>query len=288
MSSATTCILIDHLEYRLDEFEWNAEKLALLEELILRRGNPVFVASEVDPPSYFRRRMQSPSDLASEQNYATTEERDRWARVLSLLKKVRTDLPDRRPRADGALNRIMIEECRWTPRLRAIEEEIRQDPRWHGLTNEELIRHIGDLAEAHYRTLWSTCTDEERLVLVHLSNDRFVSPKNWSIVYRLVHRHLIKRAPAFRVMNESFAWFASTAEGAAQIAAWERAGAASAWNRMRNVLLVALLVAGVFLFVAQPDVLTRWLAFLTAIGAAAGGLVRLLSSFQRPGVKGAS
>jgi len=275
-------VVVTHLEHRPNDRVLNQKKLALLEKLVCR-DNPVDVISEIDPLAYFSRRIQSPSDPASEENYVTVDELNRWAEVLSRLEKVRSDLPSR-PSSSGAdparLKRTLEEECEWTAGLRAVRKQIRADPRWQGLTEDELIRHVGDLAEPHYRILWSRCTDGERLVLIQLAVEGFVNPRNWDVVRRLMRRRLIRRMPAVRVMNRSFAWFITQVEHPSRVAAWESAGGKSAWDRVRNLVIASVVIVGLFLFVTQPDVLAKWLGFVTALAGGTGALVRLLGLFQ--------
>ena len=275
-------VVVTHLEHRPDDRVLNQRKLALLEKLVCR-DNPVDVVSELDPLAYFCRRIQSPGDPATAENYVTAEELNRWAEVLSRLEKVRSDLPSRPPRSEierTRLERTLRQECEWTAELRGIRKQVQADPRWHGLTEEELIRHVGDLAEPHYRVLWSRCSDGERLVLIHLATEGFVNPRNWDIVRRLMRRRLIRRTPAFRVMNRSFAWFIAQVEHPSQVEAWESAAGASSWDRVRNLVIASVVIAGLFLFVTQPDVLAKWLGFLTALAGGTGALMQLLGFFQ--------
>ena len=275
-------VVVTHLEHRPNDLVLNQKKLALLENLVCR-GNPVDVVSEIDPLDYFCRRRQSPSAPATEAGYVTAGELSRWAEVLSRLEKVRSDLPSRPPRSKSELTRLgrtLEEECEWTAELRAIGKQVQADPRWQGLTEDELIGHVGDLAGPHYRVLWSRCSDNERLVLIHLATEGFVNPRNWNVVRRLMRRRLIRRTPAFRAMNRTFEWFIAQVEHPSQVAAWESAAGRSSWDRVRNLVIASVVVVGLFLFVTQPDVLAKWLGFLTALAGGTGALVQLLGFFQ--------
>jgi hypothetical protein len=283
LDSTAPGVLLDHFEHRIDEAAWNQQKLALLEELVLRKHRTVIVVSQLDPLGYFARRIRSPGDKANETNYVTQDEMTRWALVLARLRKVSsTPLPaDERLSLEQA-DAVLQSECAWSERLLSVKRQIREAmgtrPPWR--TRKDLVAHVGDLAEAHYRVLWSRCTDEERLVLIHLARYGFVNPKNWEIVRRLARRRLIKRTPAVRIMNESFRSFVRTVEGSAQIRELERAAGQSDWAKLRNALGAIVVLVGIFLFVTQPDVLAKWIGFVTAIAGGTGALMQLLGLFQ--------
>jgi len=42
------------------------------------------------------------------------------------------------------------------------------------MTNDELIQEVLDRAQAYYTVLWSSCSRQERMVLVHLAGDGLV------------------------------------------------------------------------------------------------------------------
>jgi hypothetical protein len=278
-SGASGRVLVLHLEHEIDDVDWNRRKLELLEELLIRRGVAVDVVSEVDVLGYFSRRIQSVWDPADD-SYVSPREMERWAQVLARLDKQRADLPPAPLPPRPGNTALLYDECRWTTRLRGIRAAIAADPRWTALSPESLLQHIGDLADAHYRTVWYLLTDEERLVLYHLAVRGFVNPKNQDLARRLMRRGLIRRAPALRVMNESFGRFVQRVEDRATIRAWERAAGASSWTWVRNGVLAMVVIVAVLLFVTRPDTYTRWVALLTAVTTLGGGMTQLLGLFQ--------
>src|SRR5262249_41364271 len=151
------------------------------------------------------------------------------------------------------------------------------------LSTDELRRHIGDLADAHYRTIWALCTDEERLVLVQLAGEGFINPKDWPIVGRMMRRRLIVRRPALRVMNRSFAHFVLEVEPE-KVTSWEQAEGASLWETLRSGLFLLVIVGALFIFMSQPAVLNSYLGLLPALAGALGALGQLLGFFRSSGV----
>jgi hypothetical protein len=146
-------VVVWHLEHRIDEPQWNRAKLELLEHFVVRHHGHVDVTSEVDLLPYLTRRIHSPGDAASEDTFASAPELVRWARVLEPLWRQRSDLP-LRPASNSSWRAVVERECRWTPRLRAISERLGDSEQLcAGLSEEDLVRFVADLADAHYRVL---------------------------------------------------------------------------------------------------------------------------------------
>jgi hypothetical protein len=174
--------------------------------------------------------------------------------------------------------RALKEECRWTPRLRgiALDAIALLDP------PDDPLRCIDDLARAHYRTVWSTLTDHQRLVLVHLACNDFTNPnpRNWPVVRHLAEQGLIRRTPALRLMNKTFARFVEQAETEEQMRKWEHAAGTSTWSWIRSVLVVASILLAVFLSQTQPQLLTYIGGGLAAVAGLAATVSNLLGFFQ--------
>lgn len=272
-------VALVHFERDLDDPAWNAAKLALLEALLLGRGAAVDVLSDVDVLAHFAQRLQSPSDEATTRTYVSDAEMARWARVLAVLDKRHADLPPPPlpPRTGAAA--LLLAECRWTPRLRGIRAAILADPRWTALSEERLLEHIGDLADAHYRVLWSRLTDEERLVLYHLASTGLLNPRSQRFARPLLRSGLIRRTPLLRLMNESFRRFVRTAETRTTIRDWQRAGD-NLWVWVRNGVVGLVILAAVVLFLTQPESYAKWAALLGALTTVGGGVTSLLGLFQ--------
>ena len=107
-----------------------------------------------------------------------------------------------------------------------------------------------------------------------------MNPKQRELGRDLMRRGLIRRAPALRVMNESFSQFVRQVEDRATIRRWQRAEGASTWDWLRNGVLVVAVVGAVFLFLTQPESYAKWLALLTALTTVGGGMTQLLGLFD--------
>jgi hypothetical protein len=273
-----TRVVLGELERCLAAPEWKAAVLGWLERLVFDRHLAVDLISSEPPTRYFAERAPAGGGPPAEPPVGP--ERGRWVRLLASLQTIPPLQPSSAPQPQPDWEQNLDEECRWTARLRGIAQEARQDERWARLDREELIRGIGEAAAAYYRSLWERLSDEERLVLIHVARQGFVSPRAWPAVRSLIGQRLVRRDPALRIMNESFRRFVLQAEEHATVKSWERAGGANAWGWLPNAITAAAVVAAVLLFVMQPDALTTWITFLGAIGTVGAKLTDILGLFQ--------
>jgi hypothetical protein len=143
-------------------------------------------------------------------------------------------------------------------------------------------------ASNYYRMIWARLTDQERLVLIQLAKEGYVNPNNWWIVTPLLHRGLLRHSQGIQLMNESFKQFVKSEEKEARVHEWEQAAGASTWDRVRNVLLIVIIVGGLLTYLTQPELLARWIGALTAIGGAATTFISMLGLFRASGIRASS
>ena len=302
--SPASVVIVQHLEAALDDPARSEQALQLLETLAFRQPKPLVVCSEADPLVHLRRRTPPAGTPA-------TDATGRWARVLERLSYVpagvapsdaeslvslalavdeadrtgRLWLPTRAslPWSPDDLQQL-IDETRWTPRLRGIAWEV-----WSlGPPAEGVVGRLELVAGAHYRRLWSQCSEEEQLLLVQLAMEGLVNPRNWRLAQGLARAGLVRFTPAPRPMNESFRAFVEHEEPPARVVAWERAEGDSLWDRTRGVLTYVLIVAGVVLYFAQPEGWARLVGALSAIGSASSKLTDLSGVLGRARSPGGS
>ena len=258
--------------------------------------------SQLEPMDHLIRRMQSLWDTKADEE-VSLQDVTRWARLRERLAWVGSDAPlngdhlvalaKRLPclasdwkewlKDPGELARNLREECAATARLSGIGTEIWTVVSMLGekdkLRKVDVRRHVFAAARGHYRSLWSLLTDAEQLALCQLAKEGFISPRAWPMFEVLRRKGLVCRSPFARLMNRTFAEFVTQAEGEDQVRDWEHADGASAWDRVRNGILILLVVGGVVLYLTQPEALTRWLGAVAAIGSAAATVAHLFGFF---------
>jgi hypothetical protein len=262
-------VAIDHFEILQDDPACNIRKLRLLETL-LARNLRVLVASASDPID-FPLGGADPSGPACRME----SDGDRWARAWSAfprrvvlyddargisMKQVeevlaRTALP---AESAAALRR----ECRPTSALRRIGLELLSVPA--GLFDaEQVVLAVLGRARPYYRSLWATCSREERQALFDLAEDGFVNAKG-SVIRRLLEKGLAVRDPRLAPMNESFGRCVMAlghAEGTAMAGKWRP------WTTVRTASLAVGLVVAFVVFIVQPQFLNLSTTFLAAVAA---------------------
>jgi hypothetical protein len=289
-------VALNHFDYRDAEPEANRRKARFLEE-ILRRGHRVFIISTTEPWRYCftdgAGRTEPCEDLdhwtgvisnfftvyAEDQGEAedfaeeVERERERLLEEGARVGRHRGDIDD--------LLATLKEECGPRAPLQRLGLEILRQPKFVNLTREHLINRVRNQAATYYRNLWGSCSSEEKLTLVHLAQDRLLSPSDPEIA-QLLRKGLIVRDPDVHLMNESFRQFVKSDECTGDVTGCEEeAKKGSPWHIMKTPLLVALISVVLFLFITQRDLYTSWLAIMTAITTAIPALFKVLSLFQK-------
>lgn len=295
-ATASTVVIVDRFHIGLWDPAIAETKLALVERL-LRLDCRVVVHSDVNPLHYF-------TMVAGDYFRGATPilpDLGRWAAALAEFPRCRNALLEvsesedlyrrliaRREETCGvvddaertALRRIAV-EC-W-PNRQLEDIALRLAGR-RDLTNlmvgdddEHLVRQILDLAEAHYRVLWSISGKDERMVLYRLARNGFASWRGRELVRRLLHRGLIYLDPGPKLMSESFRQFVLTAELPEVLEAWTAEEGASPWARLRTPIMLTVVGIFLFLFATQPQLFSQSLAFTTAIAAIVPTFIKVVS-----------
>ncbi len=300
-------IALDHFEHRAGEPEVNRQKARFLEEL-LRRGHRVFVISTVEP-SYYSFADGADACAAGLNKAKSCADLDRWSGIVSnfftvyaedqgeaesFAEEIEKDRPRLLEEGGNAgrsqeevddLLSALKEECGPRAPLQRLGFEIlgrpKPRPEFVNLTREHLISRVRNQAATYYRDLWGSCSNEEKLTLFHLAQDKLLSPNDPEIA-QLLRKGLIVRDPDVHLMNESFRQFVKSEECRAEVAACEEeAKKGSLWHIMKAPLLVVLISIVLFLFITQRDLYTSSLAIMTAITTAIPAMFKVLSLFQK-------
>lgn len=266
-------IVVDHVERRLADPEWRKALLALISA---PRKEPLLLVSALDPLYFLVGRARE--GTASAEDWLEIQ---RWAAALQRVERVRFQLPteavaeekdQKRAPLSPSLSDRLAEECRWSPRLREIEADLRKRSDLDRFQWPDLIDYLLDAAEPHYRELWGLCSLEERLVLRQLAEEGLVNPHCFDLLRRLRRRRLVRIDPRIRLAGESLRRFVLEAEDPGTIRSWELLGESSA--RVRGPLLaVGFVVAGVFVATMGPQV-----GQAVSLAAASGSLLTAVAT----------
>lgn len=284
-------VLVTGFEHRISDPAFNARKLALLESLMELRERSIIVLSQVSPARLF-----SYEPAGSPGIY------DRWRTILCSFTLVEEHLrfrpaASRAPSGSfwgellkpffrwgglvGATSKdfiisspVLREESGRDPFLRKIAQGV--DMGRHGMGREQLLEELGERAEGYYSAVWESCSRDEKVVLQHLAQEGLVNEKNRRVIRRLMARGLIRRAPNFCLLNESFRRFACSAHCRSQVLAFEQSAAPSAWDRFRWPFLAVLSASIAFFFATQQQLLDSTLAAVTGLTAGLPAVVKII------------
>ena len=236
----------------------NLKKLELLERLDHVEHRKIILLSTVDPMFYLVSGFPGVVSANPDEWASSVQILDRWAALLSGFHKARFEdkstrrfsrrlgveqkkrcqpgQGDRKSRLALMLINVVRQECDHTGPLRRIGFPLLlsrlqnlQETK-ESFLREEIMEDVLDRADAYYRSLWSTCTKDERLVLYQLAKDGWANPKNRKAIQDLIRRGLVVRSSGFHIMNRSFRQFVLDYQYPEEVAAWDQEIKLSSWR----------------------------------------------------------
>ena len=250
----------------------------------------IILCSSISPLSRLARLGAYPeSGTGAQGESPEADETFRWSALLSnfQIERFPYKVPDWRQESTP-FEATLSHECRWTEseELESIYDSLLPIVESKGKANsgdqveKQIIKQVGDRAEAFYRRLWMLCSKEERLVLLHLAQGNMVNPQHVDVVERLMQRNLIRRDPDFRLPSWSFTHFVLTAEPPERIAEWEAEEAMSRWTILRAPFFFLLVLVAVFIWLVGGEALNTTIILVTAGLSALPALASALNAFR--------
>jgi hypothetical protein len=178
----------------------------------------------------------------------------------------------------GPVRALLDAEGRSHPFVNRVCAELRQsEAAQRGqLTREQALDEIEERAAQCYRNIWTSCSEDEKVVLSHIAQHGLANASVRTVVRRLLGRRLLHKDPALRPMNETFRRFVLSKECWRQVTVLETAGGPSAWDRLRVPLAVGVVGVGVFLFATQKELYNAILGVTTAAAVSVPTLIRAI------------
>lgn len=278
-------ILLSQFDYGLTEPAVATKKLELLEALNDQdlHARDVFVETSVEPLAFLTTRCQESPENTESAAIAL----ERWAAALQAFMTLRVNparvtVPDLDDASKEGRPRATLKvEAAPTAILRRIADQLGQQENFAKLKRDEVVGAMREMASAHYRRLWTSCSTEERVLLHRVASEGLVSRSAREVLLTLLRRGLVVRRPNCCIMNESFRLFILHAERPETFVEWERHGGPSLWSKMRGPALVALGILAAFFFATQREALSQSLGLLAAVAALAPGVISILSNISR-------
>ena len=280
-SGADKIVCIDFFDHRFDDPSWNERLLEFVERLVYIDGRRIFVLTSREPEDL----LGWSGELETE-NCGSQECRDRWARLFGRFVTIHiadTSIgkPALPPSCPERHRRRLEDEAAFLDPLRRVVEEVVRRHDLEDLSEDALIDQVREAADGHYRAIWTILRPEERMVVAQIAAGAVVNPKSERAIRHLLARRLLIRDPELRLINESFGRFVRETAPAVEVRAWEREGAASAWQQLRIPIFLVLGAAILFLLATQQELVSTATAFISTLALASGALLRLLTLLQR-------
>jgi hypothetical protein len=150
----------------------------------------------------------------------------------------------------------------------------------------DLARAFCSKALACYDLLWASCTRCEKIVLVQLAQEGFVTTGNWEVVQGLIYKGLIVERPNPMIFNHTFRSFLRHIEDDQVVAEWERGDGNGLWVVAGRLIGSSLIAGGLFYLVTQDFSVDSLLPVVSGTGIFGMPVVRAL--FARVTTRGAA
>ena len=296
-------IHLSNLEAQLVNEKTRTHVLRLLERLLeLRTNQPpraLVITSTIDPIAHFRElfteeRQGIYTDLVPEVSLG------RSALLLSRFRRCYVPIGPskrhvkRKDRAEGSMTCWQrwwhYNPREWQKTLRTeldgfrpfgqIREELRAvwnaPKKREAVPFDELVSAIKLKTEASYELLWASCTRSEKLVLIQLAQEGFVTAQSWDVVAPLVAKGIIVHSPGLAIFNHTFRDFLRGIERGGVIQAWERMEGSGLWVVSGRLIGSSLVAGGLFYLTTQDLSVQSLLPILSGTGLFSVPLVRSL------------
>jgi hypothetical protein len=294
-------VVIDYFDYQIGDLKKSMQKVELVEWL-LDKGKTVVIMSNAGPSDY-----SAPEVLKNGKQKMLLEEfADRWAHLTSRFTRVylvdggdassfRESLSIQQKslvaETESDLERQKICELikfvrdEGSPRgcLQKIGLDIVKQPDFVTKSLADLFKQIAGQAGLYYQRIWAACSDEEKLTLMHLAEDRFLS-RNDPQLGVLMLKGLIFKNPDLRLMNQTFKHFLLTqCSQTGLVTIEDQARRSSSWHMLKIPLLVGFAGLLLFLVLTQKDFYSSSLTIITGLVTGIPALFKVLSILQPDG-----
>jgi hypothetical protein len=276
-SAAGRNVRITDFEYGINNGAINERKLGWLERLLALPDRTVIVISTVSPAYVMT--TTSPSGAAG--YYARWRALlDRFVTITTEDLKLRDEQWKRRMEFHTVSQQMsprswLEKETEYNPFLRRLSKEL------DGSANpQQLLDEIAERAETYYAGLWSSCREDERLLLYQIAHSGLANGLNRRTLRRLIARGLVRRNPNLRLFSETFRLYVLAAAQREKLVSRVRAErGASAWDTLRVPFFIIIISFLVLLFTTQKDLLTTTTAIATALTTGLPVILKLIGVF---------
>lgn len=284
-------ILIEHFEYGYNDLRMNKLKLEALKYLVDSKNFKVLISSEINAAKLLDFYEDSIKKFDLLLNKSNQENR------IEMMRK-RDDLKVESKKWQHLLGNFV--NCIIPIHKFAHEEELAngeyQDmiKKYLGnrlntdLPDDDKILTIQQMSYPYYYSVWNSLTKDERYIVYDIARDSFVNTINTNGIMSLLDKGILVYDHSIRIMNESFANFVLTKVNSDEALEMEmESRKKGTWNTAFAVIFLLIISLVIFLSIGQQNFLDDINAFLTAIIALIGILIRFSGFLSFGGTKSA-
>jgi hypothetical protein len=291
-------IHVSNLEAQLTTDKNRAAVLELLEKLLDRPvGEPsrvVVVTTSVDPIAHFQEIFTNEREGIYDDNVPEVE-LSRSSLLLSRFRRCYRPIATRK-RADPWWDyqperwpRTLVWEAAGYPPLREVAKAIfmtfskpsdgdRSGPKQVTMPVRRpvLASAFRSQALATYDLLWESCTRCEKIVLVQLAQEGFVTTQNCEVVWSLINKGLIVERPRPAMFNNTFRQYVRRIEHDHIVEQWEREDGDGLWVVAGRLIASSLIAGGLFYLTTQDFSVDSLLPVVSGTGMFGAPVLRAL------------
>jgi len=143
------------------------------------------------------------------------------------------------------------------------------------LSNEDQVLMVQQMSYPYYFSVWNSLSKEERYLVYDIAKDKYVNTTNTNAILSLLSKGILIYDHSLRLMNDSFTNFVLTKVSSDEALEMELISRKKGtWNTAFAVILLLIVSLVIFLSIGQQNFLNDLNAFLTAIVALVGLLIR--------------
>ncbi|MEQ6166610.1 MULTISPECIES: hypothetical protein [unclassified Ekhidna] len=289
-------IILENFEYGISSHDLNKKRRALLEKLIIEEVSQLVISTNVHPRAVIEFYEVGVAKKGIDDTSSYTLEIEVWRQLLggfivvhNPIKQIDTIDPELNEwvETDEYKNLFKQELNKGTflptllPAVKDYFIKMKENVGDEQLVDkEDIILRIQLLAESYYQGLWNTLSKEEKYVIYDLAADRFVNSNNTTGIRNLLEKGLLVYDQELKIMNESFTNFVLMVIKKSEALRMEKeVREKGTWSTISTVLVLVLLGALAFLFLANPDFFQNLNALMSVLVGIFGLLTRFGSVF---------
>jgi hypothetical protein len=288
-------VLVRNFEYCFTKKDITEKKLDFLERLLRKKKWRLILFSTTQAlpfiDEYFDIIKNAPDKETEESMLKTVNARiaaERWTNVMNNFPVFYYRWEEeQRAVPDKDINQFVKSETSNSDFMYSLrqsmkilyEKKSRKEPNPYKI-EDEMEMNISQVAANYFDSVWMSLTKTERKVLYDFAKDQLINFRNIHDISILYQKGLLRvDEDEMKLMNRGFRnYILNRLDTDELIELQETEAENGTWHKMRNVLIVVIILVGIFLFITQQESLNSLVAYLTAFS---GGIAALLNIVNR-------